>query len=84
MVYNYVYRLLCSHFLLPFPFLCLSVACDGSLSEWRLQAKLACFRQKSCCVWCQIMCSEDSEESVIKAKPLIIMSDTTVVLYLHN
>lgn len=79
MVYNYVYSIPRSHFLPPF--LCPSlVVCDGWLPEWRWKAKLACFRQGSCCVWCQIMCTEESEESVIKAKPPIIMSDSTVVL----
>lgn len=81
MVHNYVYPLLRSLFLPPFlrPSL---VVCDGWLSEWRWEAKLACLRQGSVSVWCQIMCDEESKESVIKAKPLIITSNSTVVLNL--
>lgn len=36
-------------------------------------------RRGSVCVWCQIMRAEESEERVIKAEPLIILSGSTVV-----
>lgn len=75
MVHNYISPLLRSYFSATFS---LSISSRLALRE----AKLARFRQGSVRVWCQIMCAEESEERVIKAKPLIIMSDSTVVLNL--
>lgn len=71
-VNNYMQPL---HHSLVLPFLCPSCAgCDSWLCEWRLEAKLASFRRRTRQCWSQIMCAVKSEESVIKAKPLVIMS----------